>query len=143
MDELIKEIAVKHGVAIGKDDPILIMHTINNYLMDNNAKRQDALLNQFKGEMEILALRWIKDAKDLAERILNNTLKASKEEMAHVLAQSAKTTSMTIQTDIEQSLEEVRNALGHTKRIALFNCIAACLTAVSAASLIIISGHLL
>jgi len=33
IDELIKEIAVKHGIAVGRDDPIIILQTINNRLM--------------------------------------------------------------------------------------------------------------
>ena len=37
-DALIKEIAVKHGIAVGRDDPILILHTLNNQLLQDNRK---------------------------------------------------------------------------------------------------------
>jgi hypothetical protein len=43
VDELIKEIAVKHGIAVSRDDPILILQTINNRLMQDSEKAQDAL----------------------------------------------------------------------------------------------------
>jgi hypothetical protein len=33
VDELIKEIAVKHNIAVSRDDPIMVLHTINERLM--------------------------------------------------------------------------------------------------------------
>jgi hypothetical protein len=77
VDELIKEIAVKHGIAVSRDDPILILQTINNRLMQDSEKAQQAMLDQYKEELEALALRWGVDAKDKAERILNASLLAS------------------------------------------------------------------
>jgi hypothetical protein len=58
VDELIKEIAVKHGIAVSRDDPILILQTINNRLMQDSEKAQQAMLDQYKEELEALALRW-------------------------------------------------------------------------------------
>ena len=81
VDELIKEIAVKHGIAVSRDDPILILQTINNRLMQDSEKAQQAMLDQYKEELEALALRWGVDAKDKAERILNASLLASKDAM--------------------------------------------------------------
>ena len=46
VDELIKEIAVKHGIAVSRDDPILILQTINNRLMQDSEKAQQAMLDQ-------------------------------------------------------------------------------------------------
>jgi len=48
VDELIKEIAVKHGIAVSRDDPILILQTINNRLMQDSEKAQQAMLDQFR-----------------------------------------------------------------------------------------------
>ena len=58
VDELIKEIAVKHGIAVSRDDPILILQTINNRPMQDREKAQQAMLDQYKEELEALALRW-------------------------------------------------------------------------------------
>lgn len=38
IEELIKEIAAKHGIAVSRDDPILVLQTINNRLMQNSSK---------------------------------------------------------------------------------------------------------
>jgi hypothetical protein len=84
-DALIKEIAVKHGIAVGRDNPILILHTLNNQLLLDSRKAQQELLDQFKSELEGLSLRWSTDARDKAERILNASLVASQESMRHLM----------------------------------------------------------
>ena len=38
VDHLIREIAVKHGVALGRDDPILILQTLNAQLLEEGAR---------------------------------------------------------------------------------------------------------
>ena len=44
IEELIKEIAVKHGIAVSRDDPILVLHTINNRLLQDSSKAQQIQL---------------------------------------------------------------------------------------------------
>ena len=34
IDEAIKEIAVKHGISIGRDDPILVLQTMQERLIE-------------------------------------------------------------------------------------------------------------
>lgn len=52
VEELIKEIAAKHGIAVSRDDPILVLQTINNRLMQDSSKAQQAQLDQYKEELE-------------------------------------------------------------------------------------------
>ena len=63
VEELIREIAAKHGIAVSRDDPILVLQTINNRLLEDGAKAQQVQLDQYKQEMEALSLRWGNDAK--------------------------------------------------------------------------------
>lgn len=58
IEAIIKEIAAKHGIAVGRDDPILILQTINEKLMRDSAVAQQAILNTFKEELEDIAHRW-------------------------------------------------------------------------------------
>ena len=60
VEELIKEIATKHGIAVGRDDPILILQTINNRLMQDSQKAQQEMLDLFKS-----------NARSVPRRILN------------------------------------------------------------------------
>lgn len=36
MDALLKEVTIKHGIGLSRDDPILIMQTLNKHLMKSN-----------------------------------------------------------------------------------------------------------
>ena len=82
IEETIKEIAVKHGVAVGRDDPIMILHTINERLMRETALAQRQCLHEFKEELESAAYEWESTAKKTAERILDVALTASKKVIA-------------------------------------------------------------
>ena len=69
VDELIKEIAGKHGIAVGRDDPIMVLQTINARLLEDSAKAQQEMLDRYKEELEDLSSRWSSDA---ASRALSN-----------------------------------------------------------------------
>ncbi|HAU1457941.1 TPA: conjugal transfer protein TraM [Legionella pneumophila] len=88
MYKAIQDIAVKHGVVLGKDDPVLILQTMNERLLDENRQAQQEMLAQFKEEMENISSHWKDDAKDKAEKVLNAALSSSKEVMAKLLTES-------------------------------------------------------
>lgn len=128
IEEIIREIAAKHGVAVARDDPILILQTINNRLLLDSAKAQQALLDKHKQELEALALQWGNDAKERAERILTVALAASRDTMLAISEQTAKTTSAALTADIEVALAGLRQPIQEARRIAILNVIAACIT---------------
>ena len=106
IEELIKEIAAKHGIAVSRDDPILVLQTINNRLMQDSAKAQQIQLDQYKEELEDLALRWGKDAKDKAERILNAALTANKETMSREMQEGARTLAEAVRAELDTELAD-------------------------------------
>ncbi|WP_262965419.1 conjugal transfer protein TraM [Methylobacter psychrophilus] len=140
-DALLKEIAVKHGIAVGRDDPILILQTINNKLMQDSQKAQQDLLDQFKAELEGLSLRWSTDAKEKAERILNVSLCASKESMEQLMQATAKELVATIKKEVTASLSVINRPVRDAYRISAMNILAACLTIFAAAILLWTATH--
>jgi len=135
-EELIKEIAIKHGVTFGQNDPILILQTINNRLMQDSAKSQQEILNQYKEEMAETALKWESDAKEKAERILNAALNSSKEVMAKLLQESASAMATSARKEIESSLEKVSAKVNEVKRMSALNVFSATITLVAAGMVI-------
>lgn len=133
VDGLIKEIAVKHGIAVSRDDPILILQTLNNRLMQDSGAAQQALLDSYKEEMEALALRWGLDATDKAERIVNVSLLAGKEAMAGIMRDSAQATATAMRSEIDSALGLIANNLLATRTLAILNVVAACITLFAAA----------
>ena len=133
VEELIKDIAATHGIALSRDDPILVLQTLNSRLMQDSAKAQQIQLDHYKEELESLALRWAEDAKSRAERILNASLAASKEAMADLLQEAARATAASMRIEMQAALAEVAAPIRDARRIAVFNVVASCITLLAAA----------
>jgi hypothetical protein len=133
IEELIREIAAKHGVAVSRDDPILVLQTINNRLMQDSAKAHQAQLDQCKEELEALSLRWGNDARDKAERILNAALRAGKEAMGQGMEESARSAGASARAEIDAALAKVTTQIRHARGIAMLNLAASCITMLAAA----------
>ena len=101
IEELIREIAAKHGIVVGRDDPILILQTINTRLMQDSQAAQQEILDRFKEELEAIAHRWGDDAKGKAERTLNAALAASKEAMAKGMQDGGKAAAEAVRRELE------------------------------------------
>ena len=125
VDELIKEIAVKHGIAVSRDDPILILQTINNRLMNDSLKAQQEMLDQYKEELEDLTSRWGTETKEKAEKILNASLCASKDAMKQLMQEGTKTMAASVRLEINEAVAEVVNQTINTRKMASLNIIAA------------------
>ncbi len=142
LEEMIKEIAVKHGIAVGRDDPILILQTLNHRLMQASQKAQQALLDQYKSELEVISLRWSTDAKDKAERILNASLDASQAAMEQLLQAGTKEVVTTIKSEVDTSINRISRPITNANRIGLMNITASCITLLAAAALLWTTTHL-
>ena len=137
LGEMIKEIAAKHGIALGRDDPILILQTLNNRLLQDNQKAQQAMLNQYKEELEALSLRWSSDTKEKAERILNASLESSKVAMDQLMQAGTKELLLRFTSSIDESLILIGYLINDTKRIGAMNIIASCITVLAVAALLV------
>ena len=137
VDELIREIAAKHGIAVSRDDPILVLQTINHRLMEDCSKAcskaQQIQLDQCKEGLEDLARRWGNDAKNKAERILNAALLAGKDAMDREMNEGAKALAMAVRAEVDLSLGEVTGLIQNARRLVIFNVVAACITLLAAA----------
>ena len=108
IEETIKEIALKHGVAVGRDDPIMILHTINERLMEETAAVQRQILHEFKEELESTAHEWEVTTKKIAERILDVALSASKEAIAEGGKKAAEAIGREVDSRLTQANAIVR-----------------------------------
>ena len=120
IDQSIQNIAVKHGVVLGKDDPILILQTMNSTLLEVNRKAQEDLLTQFKAEMESISSQWKDDAQIKAEKILNTALIVSKESMIRLFQQFTNESVQAMKKMISDSLIEAHDLAQQTRRFSRF-----------------------
>lgn len=136
LEELIREIATKHGIALGRDDPILILQTINMKLMQDSASAQQDILDAFKSELESIANRWGDDARGKAEKTLNAALAASKDAMMRSTQDGAKATAEAVRQEVERSTAHLMGPIREARRVAMMNMIAAGM-AVAAAGMVL------
>ncbi|KQN65198.1 conjugal transfer protein TraM [Duganella sp. Leaf61] len=130
---LIREIASKHGIAVARDDPILVLQTINHRLLQDSVSAQQKLLTQYKEEIEALGNRWGMDAHEKAERVLNAALDASRESMAQMADISARSVASTVTDRIAVMVSRMEEASSRGYVAAVLNLSAACVTAIAVA----------
>ena len=132
VEDLIGEVARKHGIALGRDDPILVLHTMNDQLVRESAAAQQVLLDAFKQELEALASRWSMEATDRADRIVQASLAGSQEAMTSAMREGANATGASVRAEVERALAQIAGRLQDARRIALLNLAAACITLAAA-----------
>jgi hypothetical protein len=132
IEETIKEIAAKHGIAVGRDDPILILQTINERLMQESAAAQQEILDRFKEEMEAIAHRWGDDAKNKADRTLNAALTASRETMMKTMQDGAKAAAESLRREVDSTIARLAAPIYDSRRVAMMNLVAAGMTVFAA-----------
>ncbi len=129
VDALIQEIAVTHGIAVSRNDPIMILQTINMRLLDDSAQAQQALLDAYKQELEGLNQQWSNHAKAMADRVLNASLAASKDAMATQMHAAAQQLNKGFKAEVEAGVAaSLAAAVREGRRIAIFNMIASVMT---------------
>ncbi|MFC3909011.1 conjugal transfer protein TraM [Legionella dresdenensis] len=118
-DDVIQEIAIKHGVILSKDDPILILQTMNNRLIEETRQAQVAMLAQFKEEMEVISSQWRDDAREKAEKMINMALASSKETMTRSVREATNESVSIIKKVISNSVIEINNIAKQAKNYSL------------------------
>ncbi len=58
LDALIERIASEHGIVLSQDDPVLMMHTLNEVLLEQNKEAHAELLSNYQAILEENFNRW-------------------------------------------------------------------------------------
>lgn len=77
LDELLKEVSIKHGIGLSRDDPILIMQTLNKHLMKSNIAAMESITENFRQEIEMGITKWSDASRTNAEREMNASTHSS------------------------------------------------------------------
>ena len=132
IEETIKAIAARHGIAVSRDDPILVLQTINDRLMKDSQAAQQEILDHFNSELEEMSKRWGDDARNKAERTLNAALTASRDAMLEAMQTGGEKAAAVIQREIQALETPMRIA----KQAAIMNIIASAMVVFTAAFLL-------
>jgi len=138
IDQVISEVAARHGIAVGRNDPILMLLTITERVLQDSQTSQQEALDRHKEELESIAHRWGDDAKTKAEKILNAALTASRESMKKSMQEGAQLAAETMERQvIESFFRQFGAPMREAKRIAYMNMAASILTTIAAFAVLV------
>lgn len=124
VEELIKEIAATHAISVGRDDPIMILHTINKRLLLDSYNVQQELLKRFEENLEAAAQRWGDDSKARAERILNAALTASRQTMEEAAMAGTRSAVEAIRKEIRSGANTLTTGVNSLRWLIMANILA-------------------
>ncbi len=136
VDQLIKEIASKHGIALNRNDPILIAYSINEELLADGTKAQEALLERFQSAIEENIHLWDQNTTNKAEKVLNAALRASKDAMQAEMDENMRVMSETLHKQNTHLLSEMEKKIAAQKTASMMNIGASVFTVLAVIALI-------
>ena len=131
-DELLHEIASKHGVALSRQDPILIVQTMHERLLAESRSAHQAMLEDYRTTLEALLERWSTETKVKAERIVTATLTASTEAMTAQMATHTTDVARAIRKEVTAVLEQTETRMRRATTLGYLNLLAALVTVLAA-----------
>ena len=132
LDEAIQHIASIHGIVVSKDDPVMILHTLNERLIQDSKAAQQDLLDNFKGEIELIVSELSMAAKNHSDRVLNSTIETSKTEIARVMEEQSHSIIERWKADLNAGFHEASKTMATSRQTAILNIIASFITSISA-----------
>lgn len=130
--DLFKEIASKHGVALDREDPILIVQTMHARLLADSRSAQQAMLEDYRKTLEALLDRWSAETTAKAERIVTASLTATTETMKMQMATTTTDLARIIRKEITDVWETTETRMRRATTVGYVNLLAAVVTFLSA-----------
>jgi len=116
-----EEIGKRHGIKISKDDPVMILVTANNMLIEELYQQIQNMLAQIASENEVAITRYQQSIKDISsgmlkeaaaqsQSIINKTLTDSKAALQTTIAQAVQMETDNIKAQLEPPIERAKQA---------------------------------
>ncbi|NGZ95625.1 MAG: conjugal transfer protein TraM [Nitrospira sp. WS110] len=131
-DELLHEIASKHGVALDRADPILMVQTMHARLLTESRSAHQAMLEKYRETLEALLEQWGAETKAKAERIVTASLTASTETMTAQMATHATEMTSAIRKEVTEVLDATEARMRRAQTLGYVNLLAALVTFLAA-----------
>lgn len=135
LDALIKRIASEHSIVLTKDDPILMMHTLNEVLLEQNEKAHAELLHKYEAILQESFNQWQTVASKKANALISAQQNNISKSNDQPIDQSMQLISEKVKIAINH---EIRDLTRISRQAAIMNLLAAVLVLVSAVLVLVI-----
>lgn len=128
LDALIERIASEHGIVLSQDDPILMMHTLNEVLLEQNEKSHAELLSNYQAILEENFNRWCEYSTKKSNVIISASLNNANITKDQFLESCIQLIDERIKSEVDQEIYELVRV---SRQAAVFNLLASFMTLVS------------
>ena len=135
LDALIERVASEHGIVLSQDDPVLMMHTLNEVLLEQNEKAHAELLSNYQAILEESFNQWQTVASKKANALINAQQNNFSKNNDQLIDQSMQLISEKFIIAINH---DIRELVRISRQAAIMNLFAAALVLVSAVLILVI-----
>ena len=135
LDALIERVASEHGIVLSQDDPVLMMHTLNEVLQEQNEKAHAELLSNYQAILEESFNQWQTVASKKANALINAQQNNFSKNNDQLIDQSMQLISEKFIIAINH---DIRELVRISRQAAIMNLFAAALVLVSAVLILVI-----
>ena len=128
LDALIKRIATEHGIVLSQDDPVLMMHTLNEVLLEQNEKAHAELLSNYQAVLEESFTQWREYSTKRSNAIINASLNNSQLTKDQFAEQCIQLINEKIKSEVGQETHDLARI---SRQAAIINLLAAFLVLLS------------
>lgn len=114
-------IAAKHGIALSEDDPILMVYTLNEILLQENNKAHQMLLNDFRSTLENNIHHWTQATESRASQLSQANSRNMHQLSEQVVNACFKSIDQKIESSFNEKLKEISTLSQNIRRAALIN----------------------
>ncbi|PTN12452.1 conjugal transfer protein TraM [Nitrosomonas aestuarii] len=129
LDALIKRIASEHGIVLTKDDPVLMMHTLNEALLEQNEKAHAELLNKYQEILENSFNQWTECSIKKSNAILSASVNNANISKKQLFESCTQMIHEKIRSAVSQEIYELTRI---SRQAAIMNLLASILVLLSA-----------
>ena len=136
IDDIIRKIALEHKETLSRDDPILILHTMNKLIIEENKANQEKLLKDLGERLGQIMSGVSENSKSQVEKSINAALTASKEISLSIIENNSRVTIERINNALEKAVDnamkKIESKSRSVKSVAYINLAASAMFLISA-----------
>ena len=128
LDALIERIASEHGIILSQDDPVLMMHTLNEVLLEQNKEAHTELLSNYQAILEENFNRWCEYSTKKSNAIISSSMGNAQLTRDQFLESCIQLIDEKVKSGMDQEIYELVRV---SRQAAIINLLSAVLVLVS------------
>lgn len=117
IDALLAEIAKKNGIVVSRKDPIMIVHTVIEFLYDQTQANLNLSLRDFRSQIEKITLSWKESIEQQSKEDINNYINNNKMEIRKIILEIISQTQKQMESKINNSYSDFEDNLNNVQKL--------------------------